>query len=114
MLDKLGDFLAEDPYGNMEKVDKFCTYLEMLPTYHNHEKTFDKGTNRHGRTHAAPANEIAAARNLRDGLNAELDAKEREQTENLSDRDVVDLVEDVIRSSPKDFPLLTKYYLNAE
>ena len=28
MLDKLGDFLAEDPYGNMEKVDKFCTYLE--------------------------------------------------------------------------------------
>jgi hypothetical protein len=28
MLDKLGEFLAEDPYGNMEKVDKFCTYLE--------------------------------------------------------------------------------------
>ena len=28
MLDKLEDFLAEDPYGNMEKVDKFCTYLE--------------------------------------------------------------------------------------
>ena len=28
MLDKLGDFLAEDPYGNMEKVDKFCSYLE--------------------------------------------------------------------------------------
>ena len=21
-------FIAEDPYGNMEKVDKFCTYLE--------------------------------------------------------------------------------------
>ncbi len=28
MLDKLEDFLAEDPYGNLEKVDKFCTYLE--------------------------------------------------------------------------------------
>ena len=28
MLDKLGEFLAEDPYGNIEKVDKFCTYLE--------------------------------------------------------------------------------------
>ena len=28
MLDKLGEFLAEDPYGNMQKVDKFCTYLE--------------------------------------------------------------------------------------
>ena len=62
----------------------------------------------------ALANEIAAARNLRDELNAELDAKEREQTENLSDQDIVDLVENVIRSSPKDFPLLTKYYLNAE
>ncbi len=28
MLDKLGEFLAEDPFGNLEKVDKFCTYLE--------------------------------------------------------------------------------------
>ena len=28
MLDKLEEFLAEDPYGNSEKVDKFCTYLE--------------------------------------------------------------------------------------
>ena len=28
MLDKLGDFLAEDPFGNIEKVDKFCAYLE--------------------------------------------------------------------------------------
>ena len=26
--------------------------LEMLPLYHGHEKTFDKGTNWHGRTHA--------------------------------------------------------------
>ena len=28
MLDKLEDFLAEDPYGNSAKIDKFCTYLE--------------------------------------------------------------------------------------
>ena len=28
MLDKLEEFLAEDPYGNSEKVDKFCSYLE--------------------------------------------------------------------------------------
>ena len=28
MLDKLEDFLAEDPFGNAEKIDKFCTYLE--------------------------------------------------------------------------------------
>ena len=29
--------------------------LRMLPTYHNHEKTFDRGTNYHGRTHATRA-----------------------------------------------------------
>ena len=28
MLDKLGEFLAEDPFGAAEKIDKFCTYLE--------------------------------------------------------------------------------------
>ena len=28
MLDKLGKFLAEDPFGAAEKIDKFCTYLE--------------------------------------------------------------------------------------
>jgi len=28
MLDKLEDFLAEDPFGAAEKIDKFCTYLE--------------------------------------------------------------------------------------
>ena len=62
----------------------------------------------------APAAEITAAQNLRDELSAELAAAEREQTANLSDQDIVDLVENVIRSSPKDFPLLAKYYLNAE
>lgn len=28
VLDKLGKFLAEDPFGAAEKIDKFCTYLE--------------------------------------------------------------------------------------
>ena len=28
MLDKLEEFLAEDPYGNSAKIDKFCAYLE--------------------------------------------------------------------------------------
>ena len=28
MLDKLGEFLSKDPFGNLEKVDKFCAYLE--------------------------------------------------------------------------------------
>ena len=38
---------------------------------------------------------------------------EIQQTENLSDQQIVDLVENAIRSNPQDFPLLTKYYLNA-
>ena len=28
VLDKLGKFLAEDPFGAAGKIDKFCTYLE--------------------------------------------------------------------------------------
>ncbi|MBQ3345366.1 MAG: hypothetical protein IJG84_25980 [Kiritimatiellae bacterium] len=39
---------------------------------------------------------------------------EREQTDTLTDDEIVDLVENTIRSRPQDFPLLTKYYLNAE
>ena len=38
---------------------------------------------------------------------------EIDQTENLSDEQIVELVENAIRSRPQDFPLLTKYYLNA-
>ena len=40
---------AQMPQG---KAARKAFLLEMLPTYHNHEKTFDKGTNYHGRTHA--------------------------------------------------------------
>ncbi len=40
--------------------------------------------------------------------------REIEQTETLTDRQVVELVENAIRTRPQDFPLLTKYYLNAE
>ena len=36
------------------------------------------------------------------------------QTDTLSDREVVELVENAIRTRPQDFPLLVKYYLNAE
>ena len=32
----------------------------------------------------------------------------------LTDQQIVDLVENAIRSRPQDFPFLTKYYLNAE
>ena len=38
---------------------------------------------------------------------------ETRQTETLSDQQIVDLVENAIRSNPQDFPLLTKYYLEA-
>lgn len=38
---------------------------------------------------------------------------EREQTDTLTDGEIIDLVENTIRSRPQDFPLLTKYYLNA-
>ena len=38
---------------------------------------------------------------------------ETAQTETLSDQQIVELVEMSIRDNPLDFPLLTKYYLNA-
>ena len=42
--------------------------------------------------------------------------KERqiEQTETMTNAQIVEMVENVIRDNPQDFPLLTKYYLNAE
>ncbi len=46
-------------------------------------------------------------------LELQINAEETQQTENLSDQQIVDLVENAIRSNPQDFPLLTKYYLNA-
>lgn len=36
---------------------------------------------------------------------------EKQQTDTLSDQQIVDLVENAIRSRPQDFPLLTRYYL---
>ena len=55
--------------------------------------------------------------NLKNARKDELERQMREveiqQAENLSDQQVVDLVENAIRSRPEDFPLLTKYYLNA-
>ena len=38
---------------------------------------------------------------------------ERQQTDTLSNQQIVEMVENAIRSRPQDFPLLTKYYLNA-
>jgi hypothetical protein len=46
-------------------------------------------------------------------LVSEMRRLETEQTETLTDAQIVDLVETAIRSNPQSFPLLTKYYLNA-
>ena len=40
--------------------------------------------------------------------------EEIRQTQEVSDEAIVEMVENDIRSNPNDFPLLTKYYLNAE
>ena len=47
-------------------------------------------------------------------LETQMRQREKEQTDNLTDQQIVDLVENAIRSRPQDFPFLTKYYLNAE
>ena len=47
-------------------------------------------------------------------LETQMRQREKAQTDNLTDQQIVDLVENAIRSRPQDFPFLTKYYLNAE
>ena len=46
-------------------------------------------------------------------IEEEMARLETTQTETLSDQQIVELVEKSIRDNPQDFPLLTKYYLNA-
>ena len=46
-------------------------------------------------------------------IEEEMARLETAQTETLSDQQIVELVEKSIRDNPQDFPLLTKYYLNA-
>ena len=62
----------------------------------------------------APQNEIETVQNLQAQVENEVREREKAQTDNLTDQQIVDLVEDAIRSRPQDFPFLTKYYLNAE
>ncbi len=51
---------------------------------------------------------------FKEQLANEVRQREIEQTETMSDAQIVEMVENAIRSRPQDFPLLTKYYLNAE
>ena len=62
----------------------------------------------------APQNEVIAVQNMQTKAEDEMRRLEKAQTDNLTDAQIVDLVENAIRSRPQDFPLLTKYYLNAE
>ena len=59
-----------------------------------------------------PARQAKTARKT--ALETQMAQRETAQTENLTDAQIIDLVENAIRSRPQDFPLLTKYYLNAE
>ena len=52
--------------------------------------------------------------NLQAQVEDEVRQREKAQTDNLSDQQIVDLVENAIRSRPQDFPFLTRYYLNAD
>ena len=47
-------------------------------------------------------------------LETQMRQREKAQTDNLTDQQIVVLIENTIRSRPQDFPFLTKYYLNAE
>ena len=62
----------------------------------------------------APGNAIQAMQDIRDQVVNDVRQQEIQQTENLDDAQVVELVENAIRTRPQDFPLLAKYYLNAE
>ena len=62
----------------------------------------------------APQNEVLAVQNLQAQVEDEVRQREKAQTDTLSDEQIVDLVENTIRSRPQDFPFLTKYYLNAD
>ena len=62
----------------------------------------------------APENEMQAVQDLQKVVTDDIHAKEIEQTNTLSDAQIIDLVENTIRDNPNDFPLLSKYYLNAD
>ena len=58
--------------------------------------------------------EREALLNLNTAIDQESKRLEMEQTDTVSDDALVDQIEKAIRDNPAEFPLLTKYYLNAE
>ena len=55
-----------------------------------------------------------AIQDIRDQVVNDVRQQEIQQTDTMTDEQIVEMVENAIRSRPNDFPLLTKYYLNAE
>ena len=94
--------LAAKPV-EQEKIDAIVEAGILAPTAVNKQPF---------RIWAASAGKLKNAR--KDELERQMREVEIQQTENLSDQQVVDLVENAIRSRPEDFPLLTKYYRNAQ
>ena len=79
--------------------------LKMLPIYHSHERTFDNGTNLHGRTHATRAfvfsitmGNILREKGVKVDMNAVAlataghESDDKKQTDTLTDQQVVDFV----------------------
>ncbi len=62
----------------------------------------------------ATNNAIQAMQDIRDQVVNDVRQQEIQQTETMTDEQIVEMVENAIRSRPQDFPLLTKFYLNAE
>lgn len=62
----------------------------------------------------APENAVNAMQNIKEQVANEVREQEKHQTDTMSDEQIVEMVENAIRSRPQDFPLLTKYYLDAE
>ena len=62
----------------------------------------------------APPNEKLAVQDLHAQIMDGVKERQIEQTETMTNAQIVEMVENVIRDNPQDFPLLTKYYLNAE
>ena len=62
----------------------------------------------------APGNALQAMQDIRDQAVNDVRQQEIQQTDTMTDEQIVEMVENAIRSRPNDFPLLTKYYLNAE
>ena len=106
-----GVVVAADPVVR-EQLIKEAERLTMLtaPSYRLRERWINASSEVLNAATDAEA-ELKAREKRR--IEEEMARLETAQTETLSDQQIVELVEKSIRDNPQDFPLLTKYYLNA-